>query len=213
VKEAGADETPKKICPACGKPMAGSRRSGSLTAFLLGASNCACSPGRSFSEIAGPYALAGQAADDRDLCPKCGLQVVPGSREGAQGGSARQSIDCKCPPDQAFEGGAMSAKFSKLKESGTGTIFMSNAGVSNPGAAVTIDLAPGAIIGGAYRIIQLIGRGGMGEVYLARHETLDKKCALKVIPPEQVTENGWQRFQMEARGRGQVGAHQSGASH
>ncbi len=58
---------------------------------------------------------------------------------------------------------------------------------------------PGAIIGGAYEIIKLLGRGGMGEVYLARHKTLDKKCALKVIPPDQVTEVGWQRFQLEAR--------------
>ncbi len=63
----------------------------------------------------------------------------------------------------------------------------------------SIGLASGVTIGGAYKIIELLGRGGMGEVYLARHETLGKKCALKVIPPEQVTEAGWQRFQLEAR--------------
>jgi serine/threonine protein kinase len=65
--------------------------------------------------------------------------------------------------------------------------------------ATSIGLAPGATIGGAYTVIELIERGGMGEVYLARHEMLGKKCALKVIPPEQVTEMGWQRFQLEAR--------------
>ncbi len=60
-------------------------------------------------------------------------------------------------------------------------------------------LAPGATIGGAYTIVRLIGCGGMGEVYLANHGTLSKQCALKVIPPEQVTEIGWLRFQAEAK--------------
>ncbi len=39
----------------------------------------------------------------------------------------------------------------------------------------------------------------MGEVYLAQHETLGRQCALKVIPPDEVTEIGWQRFQLEAK--------------
>jgi len=62
-----------------------------------------------------------------------------------------------------------------------------------------IGLQPGTTIGGVYTIIELLGRGGMGEVYLVRHETLGKKCALKVIPPNKVTDIGWQRFQLEAK--------------
>jgi serine/threonine protein kinase len=93
----------------------------------------------------------------------------------------------------------MSARFWKLKEAGSGTVFIATRGEDDKRKSNSINLARGAIIGGAYRIIELIGRGGMGEVYLARHETLGKKCALKVIPPEQVTEAGWQRFQLEAK--------------
>jgi serine/threonine-protein kinase len=96
----------------------------------------------------------------------------------------------------------MSARFWQLKQTGAGTVFISSAAEeekSNRSSTSSIDLAAGAIIGGAYKIVELIGRGGMGEVYLARHETLGKKCALKVIPPEEVTEIGWQRFQLEAR--------------
>lgn len=40
---------------------------------------------------------------------------------------------------------------------------------------------------------------GWGEVYLALHQRLDKRCALKVIPPEQVTKEAWQRFKQEAQ--------------
>jgi serine/threonine protein kinase len=63
----------------------------------------------------------------------------------------------------------------------------------------SVELAPDMVIGGQYSIIKLIGRGGMGEVYLAHHLTLDKICAVKLIPPDEVTEMGWQRFQIEAR--------------
>jgi serine/threonine-protein kinase len=100
---------------------------------------------------------------------------------------------------RAHSEGEMSARFSKLKEAGSGTIFLSAASEPGPSATTSIDLAPNAIIGGVYKIDHLVGRGGMGEVYLATHLTLDKKCALKVIPPDEVTEIGWQRFQLEAK--------------
>ena len=53
---------------------------------------------------------------------------------------------------------------------------------------------------GQYEIIRVLGRGGMGEVYLARHVALDIRVAIKVLRPELVTSlESRHRFLREAR--------------
>jgi serine/threonine protein kinase len=198
VNEKRGDETLNQLCPTCGKRVAAGRQAGSLTAYLFGALDCSCArAGR--PQKASDEWIEAQPSDGSDFCPKCGLQIVTNAKDGSLTGFLFQSTRCKCPPDQAFADGKMSAKFWKLKQTNGVTIFSSDSSTPGPGATSSIGLAPGATIGSVYKIIELIGRGGMGEVYLARHETLGKKCALKVIPPDQVTEMGWQRFQQEAR--------------
>jgi len=53
---------------------------------------------------------------------------------------------------------------------------------------------------GVYQLIQLLGRGGMGEVYLALDTRLGRKVAVKLLPAEFTTDAGrLQRFAQEAR--------------
>ena len=51
---------------------------------------------------------------------------------------------------------------------------------------------------GKYRIVEKIGRGGMGIVYLGVDETLDRQVAIKAISPELVEEDLVRRFRAEA---------------
>jgi hypothetical protein len=61
------------------------------------------------------------------------------------------------------------------------------------------DLEPGSVFGG-YQVLQLIGAGGMGRVYRARHRTLERDVALKVMAPRVLTNPGFvDRFMREAR--------------
>lgn len=53
---------------------------------------------------------------------------------------------------------------------------------------------------GHYEIVELIGRGGMGEVYLARDQILNRPIALKFLPPDYTQDKDrLRRFQREAQ--------------
>ena len=51
-----------------------------------------------------------------------------------------------------------------------------------------------------YRLVEKIGEGGMGEVYLAEDTHLDRRVALKLLPPGMTADRErLERFQREAK--------------
>ena len=65
--------------------------------------------------------------------------------------------------------------------------------------SATLDLAGKEL--GVYECQTLLGAGGMGLVYLARHKRLERECALKVLSPQSVSRdiNYVQRFMQEGQ--------------
>lgn len=63
-----------------------------------------------------------------------------------------------------------------------------------------VPFEPGLVVGGKYRVASLIGVGGVGRVYLAKHIELDTDVAIKVLRPEMLQRpDVVQRFGREAR--------------
>lgn len=61
-------------------------------------------------------------------------------------------------------------------------------------------LTPGTLIDGRFEIVELIGEGGMGTVYSARHKQMDRTIALKLLKANLIRdEEKIARFRNEAR--------------
>lgn len=59
---------------------------------------------------------------------------------------------------------------------------------------------PGTLLAGRYRIVAVLGKGGMGEVYRADNLTLEQPVALKFLPESLATDAGaLERFRNEIR--------------
>ena len=68
------------------------------------------------------------------------------------------------------------------------------------------ELDIGSEVDGRYRIIELIGEGGMGKVYLAEHVEIGKRVALKVLHPSYSRMPDLvERFRREARAASKIG--------
>ncbi|HUO07038.1 MAG TPA: serine/threonine-protein kinase [Phycisphaerae bacterium] len=82
-----------------------------------------------------------------------------------------------------------------LDESSTSSLSSSHSGFVDAGRFMA-----GTMVAGRYRIIELLGRGGMGEVYRADDITLNQSIALKFLPALFGQDQTWlERFKNEVR--------------
>jgi len=68
---------------------------------------------------------------------------------------------------------------------------------------------PGSVLGGTYRLVEPLGHGGMGTVFLAEHMRVGREVAVKLLRPEHAADpDVIERFCREARAAGSI-AHDS----
>ncbi|HEX2873921.1 MAG TPA: serine/threonine-protein kinase, partial [Polyangiaceae bacterium] len=69
-----------------------------------------------------------------------------------------------------------------------------------------MSLEPGQVIDGKYRIVKLIGEGGMGAVYAGENVRINRKVAIKVLHAAYTGNTEvMQRFEREAQAAGRIG--------
>lgn len=84
------------------------------------------------------------------------------------------------------------------------------------GSGITKVYSTGDIVDNSYRLISLLGSGGMGVVFHCQHLILGKEYALKILAADKLSSDSWTRFQSEAKALarlhhpGVVGIHNMG---
>lgn len=69
-----------------------------------------------------------------------------------------------------------------------------------------MNIETGQVIDGKYRVVKLLGQGGMGAVYLAEHMVIGRRVALKVLLGNIAgNETAVARFEREAQAAGRIG--------
>ncbi len=71
--------------------------------------------------------------------------------------------------------------------------------VADYGVQAALELKTGTTVVERYRVIELLGKGGMGSVYKVEEIATGTKFALKFLDKQQTNEGSWKRFENEIK--------------
>ena len=186
------------LCKTCGKSRANTR-AGSLTSFFFQHNYCQCSAVRPNNPLVKPSQPA------LSICSSCGKSRPESNKAGSFTSFLFKELRCTCLGAHAASPAAKSANANSTARTLTAARVAQRKQFTESlrsGELSSEDLEifkPESIVGGAFKIVSMIGMGGMGVVYLADHIALNRKFALKVLSPNLVNEQSWLRFQSEAK--------------
>ena len=131
-----------------------------------------------------------------DRCQQCGSEVEPTTPFCSQCGSPLRKSSAE---SSGADGSTMEAVAAADAPTYPSPRTSSS---SQPASHPSLDegrFAPGTLIAERYRIISMLGRGGMGEVFRAHDLTLGQPVALKFLPDSMIDKSTLERFRNEVR--------------
>ncbi|MBX9942326.1 MAG: serine/threonine protein kinase [Candidatus Obscuribacterales bacterium] len=191
-----SDSNSSNFCPKCKLRRVDQNRLGSITSFVLVDLSCRCD-----MEEASPVAvLSGKKAQSR-LCRRCHKLAGEQSAAGSITGFFFKAQRCQCRKPLLTGNENLSTRFRTKPKSKKNreTNYGFKTGFAGENSQLKQYIKPGTVIGNAFKLLVLVGEGGMGSVYKAKHIATGRTCAVKLLAPDLISQESFKRFKEEAK--------------